>query len=94
LPNVEALAARPGFESLEFDIWGGIQVPRRTPAEVIARLHAAVYESLKNPDIRKAYEGAGNTVPDPVPLARLEQLYRAEITRYQAMAKSVNLQTQ
>ncbi|WP_326537849.1 tripartite tricarboxylate transporter substrate binding protein [Pseudorhodoferax sp.] len=94
LPNVEALAARPGFESLEFDIWGGIQVPRRTPADVVARLHAAVYESLRNPDIRKAYEGAGNTVPDPMPLARLEQLYRAEIGRYQAMAKSVNLQTQ
>ena len=93
-PNFEALAAHKGLEGFEFDLWAGIQVPRQTPNDVVAKLHKAIYDSLQNPDVRKAYEGTGNSLPKLLPLAELDRLYTAEIARYQAIAKSVNLQPQ
>ena len=93
-PQIEPLAAVKGLEGFEFDLWAGIQVPRNTPADVLARLHKAVYDSIQNPDIRKAFEGTGNTLPQPLPQADLDRLYTTEIARYQAIAKSVNLQPQ
>ena len=93
-PTLDPLAAHKGFESFEFDLWAGVQVPRQTPADVVARLHKAIYDSLQNPDIRKAYEGTGNSMPKPMALSELDRLYSAEIGRYQAIAKSVNLQPQ
>ena len=93
-PQLEPLAAVKGFEGFEFDLWAGIQVPRNTPADVLARLHKAVYESLQNPEIRKAYESTGNSLPPPMGQADLDKLYTAEIARYQAIARSVNLQPQ
>jgi tripartite-type tricarboxylate transporter receptor subunit TctC len=93
-PQLEPLAAAKGLEGFEFDLWAGIQVPRNTPNDVLARLHKAVYDSLQNPDIRKAFEGTGNSLPLPLPQAELDRLYTTEIARYQGIAKSVNLQPQ
>ena len=93
-PQLDPLAGYRGFESFEFDLWAGIQVPRQTPSDVVTRLHKAIYDSLQNADIRKAYEGTGNSLPKVLPLAELDRLYTAEIARYQAIAKSVNLQPQ
>lgn len=93
-PNLEPLAARKNFEGFEFDLWVGVEVPRNTPADVTTKLHKAVYDSLQNAEIRKAYESTGNSLPAPMSLAELDRLYSGETKRYQAIAKSVNLQPQ
>ncbi|PUE22288.1 hypothetical protein B9Z38_06240 [Limnohabitans sp. MMS-10A-160] len=93
-PNIAPLAAQKGLEGFEFDLWAGIEVPKNTPADVTARLNKAIYEALQNADIRKAYEATGNTVAKPMSPEDLARVYNSETARYQAIAKSINLQPQ
>jgi tripartite-type tricarboxylate transporter receptor subunit TctC len=93
-PNIASLAAHPKLQGYEFDSWAGLQVPRNAPDEVAQRLNQAANEAMKNPAVRKAFEDVGNVVVPPQSLAELERVYRAEIARYQAIAKSINLAPQ
>lgn len=93
-PNLTPLASLPQLPGFEFNSWAGVQVPRNTPEAVSNRLNKAIYDALQNPDIRKAFEAAGNTVVPPTSLAELERLFRAEVERYQSVARSINLQPQ
>ena len=43
---------------------------------------------------RQAFEGVGNQVVPGTPLAALHRLYGAEVARYGAIVKSINLQPQ
>jgi tripartite-type tricarboxylate transporter receptor subunit TctC len=93
-PQIAALAAHPKLKGFEFDSWAGLQVPRNTPEEAAARLNKAAYDALQNPQTRQAFENSGNLVVAPMSLADLDKTYQAEIARYQAIAKSINLQPQ
>lgn len=89
-----ALAAMPGLDSMEFDVWAGVQVHKNTPDDVVASLNKAFYAALGNPDTRKSFEASGNVVSpvrNPVELAKL---YAAEIDRYRGIARSIDLQPQ
>jgi tripartite-type tricarboxylate transporter receptor subunit TctC len=93
-PKLDPLAARKGFEGFEFDLWAGIAVAKNTPNDVVNKLNKAIAASLQNPEVRKAYEATGNSLPKPMTQAELDKLYVSEIARYQAIAKSINLQPQ
>jgi tripartite-type tricarboxylate transporter receptor subunit TctC len=93
-PQIAALAAHPKLTGFEFDSWAGVQVPRNTPEDVAQRLNKALYDAMANPQTRQAFENAGNTVVPAMTLAEVDRLYQAEILRYQAIAKSINLQPQ
>ncbi len=93
-PQIPALAAHPKLKGFEFDSWAGIQVPRNTPEDVVVRLNKALYEAMANPQTRAAFESVGNLVVPPTSPADLERIYQGEIVRYQAIAKSINLQPQ
>ena len=88
------LTASKGLEALEFDLWAGVQVAKSTPEPIVAQINKAIAQSLQNADIRRAYESTGNEVAKPMAPADLDKLYTAEIARYQAIAKSVNVQPQ
>lgn len=93
-PQMGALAAHPRLAGFEFDSWAGVEVPRNLPEDAAQRLNKALYEAMANPQTRQAFENAGNIVVAPATLAELDQRYQAEIARYQAIAKSINLQPQ
>jgi tripartite-type tricarboxylate transporter receptor subunit TctC len=93
-PQLPALAVHPKLAGFEFDSWAGLQVPRNTPDDVAARLHKAASEAMQNPAVRKAFEDSGNLVVPPMSLAELHRTYKAEIARYQGIAKSINFQPQ
>ncbi len=93
-PQLQALAAHSKLAGFEFDSWAGVQVPRNTPEEVVTRLNKALYEAMANPQTRTAFEKVGNLVVPPTSPADLDRIYQAEIARYQAIAKSINLQPQ
>jgi len=93
-PQIGTLAAHPKLAGFEFDSWAGVQVPRNTPADVAQRLNKALYDAMGNPQTRQAFESTGNLVVAPMSLAELDRLYQSEIARYQAIAKSINLQPQ
>lgn len=93
-PQIGALTTHPKLAGFEFDSWAGVQVPRNTPEDVAQRLNKALYEAMANPQTRQAFESTGNIVVPPMSLAELDRIYQSEIARYQAIAKSINLQPQ
>ena len=93
-PNLPTLSASKALDKFEFDLWAGLLVAKSTPDAVMERLNKAVTEALQNPEVRKAYESTGSQVGKPMSVAELQQLYTAEIARYQAVAKSANVQPQ
>ena len=92
--QIPALAAHPRLAGFVFDSWAGIQVPRATPDTVAERLNKALADAMQNPQVRQAFEKVGNRVVAPMGLADLERTYQAEIGRYQAIARSIQLQPQ
>lgn len=93
-PQIPALAAHPKLAGFVFDSWAGLQVPRNAPEEVAIRINKAAYDALQNPQTRQTFENTGNLVVPTTSLAELDRTYQAEIARYQAIAKSINLQPQ
>jgi tripartite-type tricarboxylate transporter receptor subunit TctC len=93
-PQVAALGAHPKLTGFEFDSWASIAVPRHTPDTVANRINKAVYDALQNPETRSAFEATGNLIVSPTSVADLDRVYRDEIARYQAIAKSINFEPQ
>jgi tripartite-type tricarboxylate transporter receptor subunit TctC len=93
-PNIPALALHPKLQGFEFDSWGSVAVPRGTPDAVSNRINKAAYDALQNPETRAAFEATGNMVVNPTSVTDLDRLYREEISRYQAIAKSINFEPQ
>ena len=89
-----AMATIKGLESMEFDIWSGILVHKNTPEPIVQALNKAFYASAETPENRKAFETSGNVVLPSRNVAELSRVYSAEIERYRAMAKAINLQPQ
>lgn len=93
-PQIPALAAHPRLAGFEFDSWAGVAVPRKTPDALANRINTAVYNALQNPDTRAAFEATGNQIVSPTSVADLDRVYREEIARYQAIARSINFEPQ
>ncbi len=89
-----ALAAMPGLEGMEFDLWAGVQVHKSTPDDQVAALGKAFYAALDNPETRKAFEASGNVLLPARSPAELAKVYATEIERYRSIARSINLQPQ
>ncbi len=89
-----AMAAMKGLETMDFDIWAGVQVHKNTPDAVVNTLNKALYASADALETRKALEASGNVVLPARSPAELARIYIGEIERYRAIAKSINLQAQ
>lgn len=93
-PDLPAIAAMKPFEALDFELWAGLLVPRATPDAAVNRLTQALSAALASPEVRNAYESAGNQVAKAMSPTELSRFYASEIERYRGTAKSVNLQPQ
>lgn len=93
-PQIATMASHPKLPGFEFDSWAGIAVPRQTPDAVSNRINKAVYEALQNPEIRSAFEATGNLIVSPTSVADLDRVYRDEVARYQAIARSIHFEPQ
>jgi tripartite-type tricarboxylate transporter receptor subunit TctC len=58
-PNVPTFREL-GFRDVEFYIWGGLVVPKATPADVVQRLRGAMREAMADPETRRTFETAGS----------------------------------
>ena len=67
LPNVPTLIEQ-GFPESVSSSWQGLLVPAGTPAPIVAKLHAAIVETMKDETIRGRMEEAGViAVSSPTP---------------------------
>lgn len=83
-----------GFEDFVYGLWSGVQVPRSTPEPLQQKLHQICNEILAVPEVRRTIEAGGSSVAPPMELAALRASYAADIDKYRAIAKAINLQPQ
>jgi tripartite-type tricarboxylate transporter receptor subunit TctC len=89
IPTVDE-AGLPGFYMA---VWHGIWVPKGTPKEVIAKLNAAIVESLADPAVRKRLADLGQDIP---PRAQqtpegLGAYHKAEIEKWWPIIKAAGI---
>ena len=90
LPDVPTIAesAMPGFE---VNTWLGALMPAGTPPPVVNRMHAAVIDALKAPELRERLKTLGAEPVGSTP-AQMGMHLKAEIARWTTLAKTVKFE--
>ena len=94
LKNVPSVSEGKELKDFSYKIWSGFMVPRNTPEDVVQRLHKAIGATLQEPGVRSQLAAQTQLASPPMTLAESAKFYDAEIARYRAIAKSINLQPQ
>jgi tripartite-type tricarboxylate transporter receptor subunit TctC len=89
-------AAEAGLPGFEISVWNGFWAPRGTPDEAIAKLNAAVLDSLAAPQLRQrlielAYEMPQREEMTPQALGARQ---KAEIEKWWPIIRAANVQAQ
>jgi tripartite-type tricarboxylate transporter receptor subunit TctC len=85
-----------GVPGLHLSVWHGLWAPRDTPKEVVARLNAAVVETLADPAVRQRLAELGQEIPPPeqqTPEA-LGAYQKAEIEKWWPIVKAANIKAE
>ena len=82
-----------GLKGFEVTIWHGLYAPKGTPADVLAKLNAALKTALKDPEFVKKQEGLGAVVvtdkrTDP---AEHKKFVAAEIAKWSPIIKAAGV---
>jgi tripartite-type tricarboxylate transporter receptor subunit TctC len=83
-------AGLPGFY---VSVWRGVWAPRQTPKDVVAKLNAAVVETLADPAVRERIAGMGEEIParDQQTPEALGAFQKAEIEKWWPIIKAANI---
>ena len=87
LPTVSEL----GIQGLEAEAWWGVFAPHGTPQDAVARMNAALKESLQEPNVRRTMEDtqqARLVMSDPAGLATFLQ---REVAKWGAVVREHNI---
>src|SRR5689334_16955186 len=86
-------AGLPGFH---ISLWNALWAPKGTPKDVIAKLNAAVKETLADPNVRKRLASVDLEIPPPerqTPEA-LGAYQKAEIEKWWPIVKAANIKVE
>ncbi|MBS0452855.1 MAG: tripartite tricarboxylate transporter substrate binding protein [Proteobacteria bacterium] len=92
LANVPAMSETKELKDFDYKTWSGLMVPKKTPEDVLQRLHKAIGASLADPSVRSQLAAQTQLASAPMSLADAQKFFENETTRYRAIAKSINLQ--
>jgi tripartite-type tricarboxylate transporter receptor subunit TctC len=87
LPTV-AEAALPGYQA---DVWYGVLVPAKTPAEIVQRLNREVLAILKTPEFREKVAAQGAEVIGGTPAGMASRM-RADLDKWAKLTSRMKLQ--
>ena len=82
--------AEAGFPQVEADNWYGMVAPVATPQAVVARLHQATVEALKDPGVREKLSSQGLNLIGNSP-DEFTAYIRSEIEKWGKVAKAAKL---
>ena len=92
LPGVPTMA-ESGYADWEADQWYGLVAPTGTPADVVARLNAAVNQALASPELVQQFAAEG-----ALPMAGTPQAFGAliarEIPRWREVVRAGNVKAE
>jgi len=82
-----------GLKGFEVTIWHGLYAPKGTPADVVAKLNAALKAALKDPDFIKKQEGLGAVVVNDkrVEPAEHKKFVADEIAKWSPVLKAAGV---
>jgi tripartite-type tricarboxylate transporter receptor subunit TctC len=82
-----------GLKGAEVTIWHGLYAPRGTPADVLAKLNAALKTALKDPDFIRKQEGLGAVVVTDKRMepAEHKKFVAAEIAKWSPIIKAAGV---
>jgi tripartite-type tricarboxylate transporter receptor subunit TctC len=86
-------ADEAGLKGFHMTLWSGMWVPKGTPKTVIAKINAAVVETLADPAVRKRMEQLGLEIPprDQQTPEALGNFHKAEIDKWWPIIKAANI---
>lgn len=79
-----------GLKGFEVDSWYAMFVPAKTPPEIVARLNAALNDSLTDPGVREKLLAQGGEAAPGTPDA-LTKIVAAEIPKWKQLVKDANI---
>ena len=82
-----------GVPGMYISFWNGLWVPKATPKEIIARLNAAVVDTLADPTVRQRLTDLGHVIAtreEQTPEA-LGAFHKAEIEKWWPLIKAANI---
>jgi tripartite-type tricarboxylate transporter receptor subunit TctC len=85
-----------GLPGLYIAVWHAIWVPKGTPKEIVARLNAAVVETLADPAVRQRLAELGQEIPSreqQTPEA-LSAYHEAEIAKWWPLIKAAGIKAE
>jgi len=91
-PEVQTIS-QAGVPDLDIAFWHGLWLPKGTPKDVIAKVNAAVVESLADPAVRKRLDDLGVVIApreQQTPEA-LAAYHKAETSKWWAFMKAANI---
>jgi len=94
LKNVPAMSESKELKDFNYKTWSGFMVPRKTPEDVVQRLHKAIGATLSDPGVRSQLAAQTQTASAPMSLAEAQKFFESETARYRDIAKSIHLQPQ
>jgi tripartite-type tricarboxylate transporter receptor subunit TctC len=82
-----------GVPGLHFPFWHAIWAPKGTPKDVIAKLNAAVVETLADPGVRQRFNELGHEIAprEQQSPAALAAYHKAEIDKWWPIIKAANI---
>lgn len=82
-----------GVPGLHFPFWHAIWAPKGTPKDVIAKLNAAVVETLADPGVRQRFNELGHEIAprEQQSPAALAAYHKAEIEKWWPIIKAANI---
>jgi tripartite-type tricarboxylate transporter receptor subunit TctC len=95
LPDVPALtdvvgpAGVPGYSAPT--LWYGLVAPKGTPPEIVAKLNAALSQTLKRPDVREKLLAYGALPAEDTSSDYLAGVIRSDFARYATMLKTLSI---
>ncbi len=89
-------ADESGITGLVMPFWHGLWAPKGTPSDVIAKLNAAVVETLKDPAVMQRLSGMGQQIPsaDQQTPAAFAAFHRAELEKWVPVVKAANIKAE
>ncbi len=91
-PNIPTVD-EAGLDKFYMSIWHAIWAPRSTPKNAVARLNAAIVESLADPAVRKRLADLGQEIParEQQTPEYLAAYHKAEIEKWWPMIKAAGI---